>query len=120
VRLPNYQFVVTLDLEAYELSVAPDKSSYCYRPCLLGRVLAPDQRALWRSLKPSEAMIKVSHGCYLVTHACVTACHCPHCGADVGVLCGQEPRGGGARRLTTETHYMRRDLYRAALKKAVC
>lgn len=115
MRLPTYQFVVTLDLKAYELSVALDGRSYCYRPCLLARVLAPDQRALWRSLKPSETMVKVSHGTYLVTHACVDACHCPRCGADVGVLCGREPRGGGARLLTTSTHYQRRDLYRAAL-----
>ena len=114
MRLPTYQFIVTLDLKAYELSVALDKRSYCYRPCLLARVLAPDQRALWRSLKPSETMIKISYGAYLVTHACVDACHCPHCGADVGVLCKRKTG-----RLSTSTHYHRRDLYRAALRRQI-
>ena len=115
MRLPTYQFVVTLDLKAYELSVALDGRSYCYRPCPLGRVMAPGQTATWRSLLQRETIVRVSHNCYLVTHACVDACHCPCCGADVGVLCGREPRGGGARLLTTSTHYQRRDMYRAAL-----
>lgn len=102
--------VVTQELKAYELDVARDKSSYCYRPCLLSRVLCIGSRERWRSLKPSEMMIKVGQGCYLVTHACVAACHCPHCGADVGVLCSRKTR-----KLTTSTHYQRRDLYRSAL-----
>ncbi len=114
MRLPTYLFVVTRNFEAYKLQVAPNKRSYCYRKCSFSLVLA-DVNVPWRSLKPNEMMIRVGEGCYLVTHACVDACHCPYCGADVGVLCGREPRGGGARRLTTTTHYQRRDLYRAAL-----
>jgi len=115
VRLPTYVFVVTLDFVTYELRVAPDKSSYCYRPCSFSKVFEPKQRAMWRSLKPTEMMIKVSHNCYLVTHVCVDACHCPHCGSDVGVLC-QTTLRRGAGKLTTSTHYKRRDLYRAALR----
>jgi hypothetical protein len=119
VRLPTYRFIVTQDFVCYELVVSGERPhlSYCYRPCAFTKVFEPTQRAPWRSLKPSETMIRVGHRCFLVTHACVDACHCPHCGADVGVLCVREPRGGGARRLNTSTHYQRRDLYRAALRK---
>lgn len=112
MRLPTYLFVVTQNFVCYELVVSGKRPHlrYCYRPCAFEKVHVP-----WRTLKPTETMIKVGHRCYLVTHACVDACHCPHCGADVGVLCGREPRGGGALWLRTSTHYQRRDLYRAAL-----
>jgi hypothetical protein len=106
---------VTQDFVCYELVVSGERPhlSYCYRPCAFSKVFEPTQRAPWRTLKPTETMIRVGARCYLVTHACVLACHCPHCGADVGVLCARKTG-----HLSTSCHYARKDLYRSALAKS--
>lgn len=117
MRLPTYVFVVDQDRHAFKLVVSRSRDSYYYGPCLLADWR--NSRETWRSLKPTESMVRIGQGRYLVTHACVDACHCPHCGSDVGVLCRTTLRNGCGK-LTTSTHYRRRDLYRQALNKQVC
>lgn len=111
MKVPNFAFVIDLELNVYELEVG--ESHYCYRKSTMARFLRVGNRKPFRSLRASEAVVRIGHDCFVISHACVLACHCPGCGADVGNLCFGS--GRQKRRLKTATHYQRRDLFRAAL-----
>jgi hypothetical protein len=102
MRRPTYDFVIDQDRQVFELVYGP--TSWHYRRVTLERTKQPGRL---RGLRGNEAMVRIGLGKYVPSHACVNACHCPCCGADVGNLCF----GKRERTLKFSVHYARRDLY---------
>jgi len=107
MRAPGYAFVLDQEKQPYEVIYPVTHPFATYRKVSRDRFFRSSTEKTFRGLLLHEAMVRVEHDEYAIAHACVPACHCERCGADVGELCR------GAYGPVKHTHYQRRDLWRS-------
>jgi len=87
MRAPGYSFVLDDEKQPYEVVYPVTRPFATYRKVSRDRFFRSSAKMRFRGMLMNEAMVHVGDGEYALSHACVSACHCPRCGADVGELC---------------------------------